>query len=512
MMPMTPMLSTLRDLPWLTLLIFWPLAAAVAMPLFRRSREACRSFALTAALIEGAMALLVILLFAVGRSSLPVSEDVAWIPQLGIRYTLTCDGLSLVFVALTAFIGVCCMLASRHDDAKRPALYHALILASLATVQGVFLATDVFLFALFWEAQLIPVFFLIGIFGHGDRMRVAIKFFLFSAVGGLLMFLAVIALGIYAADGPTGPTFALYDLTRLHLPLATARWLFAAFVLSFAIKIPLVPVHMWLPDAHTEAPTAGSLILAGLLLKTGGYALIRFALPLFPEAAVAYAPVLTVLGLIGLFYASWVALAQEDVKRLVAYSSIGHMGLAVAAIVSGSRLALGGAVVMMVSHGLTSGGLFAQAGMIGERMGSRRFAVLGGLWNKAPRFGAAFLVCVLASAALPGLSGFVGEAMIVFGLFRVDVVTGAFAVLGMAATLVYLLRLARDTLFGPPRSDAPFADLSPRETALMASLILAMLWIGLFPGPVLSVISAPLDIIAGQVWPAVATVTTGLGL
>jgi NADH-quinone oxidoreductase subunit M len=396
------------------------------------------------------------------------------------------------------------MLASRHDDAKRPALYHALILASLATVQGVFLATDLFLFALFWEAQLVPVFFLIGVFGHGDSMRAAIKFFLFSAVGGLLMFLAVISLGIFAAESPDGPTFALFALTKLQLPVATGRWLFAAFVLSFAIKIPLVPVHLWLPDAHTEAPTAGSLILAGLLLKTGGYALIRFALPLFPEATAAFAPLLTFLGLLGLFYASAVALGQEDVKRLVAYSSIGHMGLAVAAIVAGNRLALGGAVLLMLSHGLTSGGLFSLAGMIGERMGSRRIDVLGGIWNKAPRFGATFLFCVLAAAALPGLSGFVGEAMIVFGLIKTHLVAGLFAIAGMVATLAYLLRLARDVLFGPSPSTAVFMDLSDRETVLVCSLVLAMLWLGLFPGPVLSLIAGPLDLIAGQVWPTTA--------
>ena len=494
----------MRQLPWLTLLVFWPMLAALVMPFLRHSVTACRRFALATALAELAMAALVVLLFAGARPDLPVIEDVAWIPALGIRYSLSLDGLSLVFVVLTAFIGVCCMLASRRDGEQRPALYHALILASLGTVQGVFLADDLFLFALFWEAQLIPVFFLIGVFGHGNRIRTAIKFFLFSAVGGLLMFLAVIALGILAADGPGGPTFALYDLTRLELPATTGRWLFAAFALSFAIKIPLVPVHMWLPDAHTEAPTAGSLILAGLLLKTGGYALIRFALPLFPEAVVAAAPLLMTLGLAGLFYASAVALAQEDVKRLVAYSSIGHMGLVVAAIVSGSRLALGGAVVMMVSHGLTSGGLFAQAGMIGERLGSRRIAILGGLWNKAPRFGAAFLFCVLASAALPGLSGFVGEAMILFGLLKTHLVPGLFAVAGMVATLAYLLRLARDTLFGPPHSDIRFPDLDAREAMLLGIVALAILWLGLFPGPVLSVLTGPLDLIAGQVWPATA--------
>lgn len=492
----------MRQLPWLTLLIFWPLVAAALMPLSRGDAAACRRFALAAALGELALSVLAALLFTGPRPDLPVIEDLPWIPSLGIRYSLSLDGLSLIFVVLTALVGVCCTAVSRHDDAKRPALYYALILATLSTVQGIFLASDLFLFALFWEAQLIPVFFLIGVFGHGERMRVAMKFFLFSATGGLLMFLAVIALGILAANGPDGPTFALDALTHVAVPRTVGRWLFAAFVLSFAIKIPLVPVHMWLPDAHTEAPTAGSLILAGLLLKTGGYALIRFGLPLFPEAAQAFAPLLTALGLIGLFYASAVALAQEDVKRLIAYSSIGHMGLAVAAIVSGSRLALGGAVVLMVSHALTSGGLFALAGMIGERLGSRRFDILGGLWNKAPRFGAAFLFCVLASAALPGLSGFIGEAMIIFGLFTTHPWVGVLAVAGMAVTLVYLLRLARDVLFGPARSSRPFADLDVRETALLCALAVCMLLLGLFPGPLLSLAAGPLDCISGQVWPA----------
>ena len=492
----------MRQLPWLTLLIFWPLLAALVLPALRGNPAACRRFALLAALGELALSLLAVCLFAGPVPDLPVIEDREWIPILGIRYSLSMDGLSLIFVVLTSLVGLCCTLASRHDDARRPALYHGLILASLTTVQGIFLASDLFLFALFWEAQLIPVFFLIGIFGHGERMRVAFKFFLFSATGGLLMFLAVVALGILAAGGPDGPTFALDALTRLELPRMVGRWLFAAFVLSFAIKIPLVPVHMWLPDAHTEAPTAGSLILAGLLLKTGGYALIRFGLPLFPEAAHYFAPLLTALGIIGLFYASAVALAQEDVKRLVAYSSIGHMGLAVAAIVSGSRLALGGAVILMVSHALASGGLFALAGGIGERLGSRRFDILGGLWNKAPRFGAAFLFCILASAALPGLSGFVGEAMIVFGLFTASPWIGGLAVAGMAVTLVYLLRLARDVLFGPARSPLPFADLDTRETALLCVLAVCMLLLGLFPGPVLALADGPLRLIAAHVWPA----------
>jgi NADH-quinone oxidoreductase subunit M len=491
----------MRQLPWLSLIIFWPLVAACVMPALRGDAAACRRFALLAALGELALCALTAGLFATGAFGPELVEDAAWIPSFGIRYSLSLDGLSLIFVVLTALVGLCCMLASRHDDRERPALYYGLILASLTTVQGIFLASDVFLFALFWEAQLIPVFFLIGVFGHGDKLRVAMKFFLFSATGGLLMFLAVIALGVLSAGSPDGPNFALDALTRLDIPQNVGRWLFAAFVLSFAIKIPLVPVHMWLPDAHTEAPTAGSLILAGLLLKTGGYALIRFALPLFPEAAHAFAPALTVLGLVGLFYASAVAVAQEDVKRLVAYSSIGHMGLAVAAMVSGSRLALGGAVLLMVSHALTSGGLFSLAGAIGERLGSRRFDILGGLWNKAPHFGAAFLFCVLASAALPGLSGFVGEAMIVFGLFKVNALAASLAVAGMATTLVYLLRLARDVLYGPPRSALPFPDLDARETVLLTLLAAGIIWLGLFPGPVLGLAAEPLNAIAARVWP-----------
>ncbi len=485
----------MRHLPWLTLLVFWPLLGALFLPAVRRSPAACRTVALAVALVEALLAGAAAWVCCTGNGQgWALHEDAPWIPSLGIRYTLALDGLSLLFVALTALVGVLCVLVSWKSIRERTALFYALVLASLATIQGVFLATDLFLFALFWEAQLIPVFFLIGIFGHGshgDRIRIAVKFFLFSSVGGLLMFLAVIGLGLYAARSGT-PTFALEALLRARPPQETATWLYAAFLLSFAIKIPLVPVHMWLPDAHTEAPTAGSLILAALLLKTGGYALIRFAVPLFPQAAAASTPLLLALGLIGLFFASAVALVQEDVKRLVAYSSIGHMGLAVAGVAAGNTLALSGAVIMMVSHGLTTGGLFSLAGMIGDRLGSRRIEILGGLWNKAPRFGAALLYFILASAALPGLSGFVGEAMIVFGLFRNHALAGVLAVAGMAVTLAYLLRLARDTLYGPARSQAPFADLSPRETLVLACLALAVLLLGLFPGPALAILDGPL--------------------
>lgn len=489
------------SLPWLTALIFWPLAAALVLPL-TRGRVAARRVALGAVLVELGLAVAVTILFF-QTPTMALTERAAWIPRLGIRYLLVLDGLSLPFVVLTAGIGVCCVLAAWTRPDERAWLHHALVLASLATVMGIFLAGDLFLFMLFWEAQIIPVFFLIGLFGHGDRIRSALKFFLFSATGGLLLFLAVIALGLCSAKAG-GPDFSFAALEKLALPRQAAAWMFTGFLVAFAIKIPLPPVHTWLPDAHTDAPTAGSLILAGLLLKTGGYGLIRLALPLFPTVVATAAPMLALLGLIGLFYASFVALAQEDVKRLVAYSSIGHMGLAVVGVASGNRLALAGAVVLMLSHGLTTGALFALAGMIGDRLGSRRLEILGGLWNKCPGFGAAFLLAVLASAALPGLSGFVGEALILFGLFASHPAVGVLALLGMVATLVYLLRLARDVLFGPPRSNRPFPGLDRAEIVLLAVLSLAMLALGLVPNPVLAMLNAPLAQIAGRLAPALA--------
>lgn len=495
----------MSQLPWLTLLVFWPLLAALALMPLARSQRSARGLALFASLVELALAAWTAYRFAGPGPGPLLVEQATWIPSLGIRYLLVLDGLSLPFVVLTALIGLCCVLAAWHEPRERTGLHHALVLASLGTVQGVFLAGDIFLFMLFWEAQLIPVFFLIGLFGHGDRVRTAIKFFLFSAVGGLLLFLAVIALGLVSAGTGAGPDFSLAALGRLHIPVTTGRWLFAGFLAAFAIKIPLLPVHTWLPDAHTDAPTAGSLILAGLLLKTGGYGLIRLALPLFPEAAGVAAPLLAGLGLIGLFFASLVALAQEDVKRLVAYSSIGHMGLAVVGAVSGNRLALAGSVVLMLSHGLTTGALFALAGMIGDRFGSRRLDILGGIWNRAPRFGAAFLTAVLAAAALPGLSGFVGEITIIAGLFASHPTAGVLAVLGMVATLVYLLRLARDVLFGPARTQGSFPDLRAAEVALVVVLIAAMLWLGLEPNPVLDLLRGPLGNIADRLAPAAMT-------
>jgi len=417
-------------------------------------------------------------------------EDRTWIPGFAIRYSLGLDGLSLVFVGLAALIGVLGVLISWRQITERVAAFHFFFLAALTGVQGVFLATDLFLFALFWEVQLIPVFFLIALWGHADPRKAAVKFFLYSATGGLFMFLAVIGLSL---AHPGGQTFALADLVGVILPPGLGAWLFAAFLLSFAVKIPLVPLHMWLPDAHSQAPTAGSLILAGLLLKTGGYALMRFAFPIFPAQAQAASPWLMALGLFGVFFASLAALAQKDLKRVVAYSSIAHMGLAVAGICSLNALGISGAVVLMACHALSTGGLFAMAGMVEERLSTRSLDDLGGLWDQAPLFGTLFLTLCLASAALPGLGNFVGEILIVFGIFKAHPLVGTLAVLGMTVSLVFLLRLIRETLFGERRTAPVMADIGPREALILIPLALAVLVLGLHPAPLLDCIKEPIQ-------------------
>ncbi|WP_243438480.1 complex I subunit 4 family protein [Fundidesulfovibrio soli] len=475
--------------PWLSLITFLPLGSGLLILGVRERPELCRKLGLAAALAELAVVLAAVAAAGQAGGSWLLVEDRAWIPGFAIRYTLAMDGLSQVFVCLTALFGVLGVLVSWRQVTERVGAFHFCLLAALSGVQGVFLATDLILFALFWEAQLIPVFFLIAVWGHGERRRAAVKFFLFSATGGLFMFLAVIVLSVAHAGGQS---FALADLTGAQLPPGLGAWLFAAFLLSFAVKIPLVPIHIWLPDAHTQAPTAGSLILAGLLLKTGGYALMRFAFPLFPAQAAACAPLLVALGLAGVFFASLMALVQDDLKRLVAYSSIAHMGLTVAGIASLTGLGMTGAVVLMVCHALTTGGLFASAGMVDERLATRSLKSLGGLWDQAPLFGSLFLVFSLASAALPGLGNFVGEIMIVFGLFKVHALAGAAAVAGMAVTLIYLLRMNRDTLFGPRRSELPMTDVGLREALVLVPLALAVLLVGLHPAPLQDLIAGPI--------------------
>jgi len=472
--------------PALTLVTFLPLVFGLGALALGRHPHACRRFSLVTALIH-----LAVTAWTVAQV-LPIREDMAWIGWLGARYTLEMDGVSGLLALMTSFLTVVAVLVSWKEIDKLVGVYHALIFSVSTTAMGVFLARDLLLFLVFWEAQLIPMFFLIGVWGHEDKRRAALKFFLYSIAGGLVMLLA--AVWLYVANGEaTGVyTFSLDALTRSPLGLHTQAWLLAAFVLAFAIKTPIVPVHTWLPDAHTQAPTAGSLLLAGVLLKTGSYALARWAIALFPAAAAQYWWVLAGLGAGGLVYASWVAFAQTDAKRLVAYSSVGHMGLVVLGLAVWRTAALEGAVLLMINHALTTGALFIMVGMLGERAGTRELAKFGGLWKTMPVYSGFFLLFAMASAGLPGLGNFVSEMLILLGSFKTAPVPAALAFGGLVLTLAYVLRLLQHTLFGQSATGQAYADLTPREALILAPLAGLVIFLGVAPWTVLDIIRVPL--------------------
>jgi NADH-quinone oxidoreductase subunit M len=345
--------------------------------------------------------------------------------------------------------------------------------------------------------MLIPMFFLIGIWGHGRRIYSTIKFFLFTMFGSLLMLLAMVALHLLHARQSGVATFNLHQLIHTQLPPDTQIWLFAAFFLAFAIKFPLFPLHTWLPDAHTDAPTAGSVILAGLLLKTGSYGLIRFGYPLFPQAAQTMTPLLYILAIIGIIYASLVAFAQQDMKRLIAYSSIGHMGFVAIGIAAWQPVALSGAIIQMANHGVTTGALFCLVGMLDERAHTREIAAFGGLWGKIPRYSFFFLFFSLASLGLPGLNNFVGEFLVLAGTMRTAPLVAALAFGGIVLTLIYTVRLVQELLFQEERQPLPLADLDLREMTLLSLLALVCLWMGIHPAPLLDLIHLPVQLLTG---------------
>ena len=485
--------------PWLSIIIFLPLLGALLSLVFWRRPLLCRWATLC---VTAADLVLVIGLLSSNLAATPgptgtwlLAEDASWIDRFGIRYSLGLDGISLVLVLLTAFLALLCVLVSWRQIETRVGAFHFFLQFMETGILGVFLATDVFLFYLFWEVQLIPMFFLIGIWGHERRIYATIKFILYTVAGSLLMLVALI--GLYLIHGSqTGTyTFSLYQLMRTSLSPGTEIWLYAAFLLAFAIKIPLIPVHSWLPDAHTEAPTAGSVILAGLLLKTGAYALLRFAFPLFPVASKLSVPLLLVLGLGGLFYASWIALAQKDIKRLVAYSSIGHMALVVIGVAVWNIMTLSGAILQMVNHGLTTSALFILVGMLDERVHSREMANFGGLWKRMPVFSAFFLLFAMSSLGLPGLNNFVGEILILVGTFRENPWAAGIGFAGLVFTVIYVLWLVQKTLFGETRNEQiralTFSDINAREVVILAPLAAAVILIGLFPAPVLNLFQEP---------------------
>ncbi|MDR5682855.1 MAG: NADH-quinone oxidoreductase subunit M [Armatimonadota bacterium] len=470
------------NVPVLSLLVFLPVAGACVVALMPRREGVLRGTALVFVFATLLVAGAVFSRFPTGAAGFAFVERAPWIPALGIGYHLGIDGISLLLVLLTALLFFAALVGTWDAVRHRLKEYLALLLLLEGAILGTFLALDLVLFYVFWEAVLIPMYFLIGIWGAERRSYAAIKFFLFTMAGSVFMLLAII--GLYRETG----TFDLVRLYELGVPSARQPLLFAAFALAFAIKVPVFPLHTWLPDAHTEAPTAGSVILAGVLLKMGTYGLVRFCLPLFPEAAEAAAPWMVALGLVGIVYGAAVAFAQADVKRLVAYSSVSHLGFVVLGTFVFTLQGLQGALLQMVNHGLSTGALFLIVGILYERAHTRSMEGYGGVAKVMPTFAALSLIVVFSSAALPGTAGFVGEFLILLGALRADWRFAAVAAVGVVLSAVYLLWMVQKIYFGPVRVEAArFVTLRWGETLALVVLVAAILWIGLYPAPLLNV-------------------------
>lgn len=414
-----------------------------------------------------------------------IEQKARWIPQLGVSYHLAMDGLSLILIVLTALLGIVAVAASWTQITKSVGLFHLALLAVLTGVTGVFLARDLLLFYFFWELMLVPMYFLISIWGHEKRVYASIKFFIFTFVSSLFMLAGILGLVFLHERATSILTFDAGALAATPLSQAAGMWLMLAFFAAFAVKLPAVPFHTWLADAHTQAPTGGSILLAGLLLKTGAYGMLRFAVPLFPQASAAFAPIAGLLGVIGIVYGGALAFAQDDLKRMVAYSSISHMGFVLLGIYAGGQIAVEGAVVQIVAHGLSTPALFLLAGSIEERTGTRDLSRLGGLWETAPRFGGFILFFVLAALGLPGMANFVGEFLVLIGAYRFLPALGVAGSVGFVVSVIYGLRLVQESVHGPNRNGWRIADLNMREAVTLGVLAAAIVVVGLVPGPVL---------------------------
>ncbi|MCC7442205.1 MAG: NADH-quinone oxidoreductase subunit M [Bdellovibrionales bacterium] len=473
------LLSTLVFLP-----LLWAVAGLVIPGKFRKTHAV---WALLGSFLVFAVSLRLYGAFDAGGAEFQLAERAEWLPSLGIAYLLGMDGISLWLLVLTTFLTPLVILGSFSAIQERTKEYYFLLLFLETGMLGALVALDVFLFYVFWEAMLIPMYFLIGIWGGKDRVYAAMKFFLYTVVGSLLMLVAIFYLA-YAHKVQLGAySTAIVDLYRVNVPgggwLSVQSILFLAFALAFAIKVPLFPVHTWLPDAHVQAPTAGSVILAGVLLKMGGYGFIRFAFPLFPEAVVLYQPVFLGLGAVAIVYGAWVAMVQPDIKKLVAYSSVSHMGFVILGLFSLNSIAAAGSVYQMLNHGVSTGALFLMVGMIYERRHTRMISDFGGITKVMPIFAIIFMIVTLSSIALPGTNGFVGEFLILLGTWKTSPWAAAAAGTGVIFGAVYMLWMFQRVMFGPVTNpeNEKLRDLSGRELAVLAPLVVAIFFMGIYP-------------------------------
>jgi NADH-quinone oxidoreductase subunit M len=412
-----------------------------------------------------------------------------WMPRFGISFELAMDGLSLLLIVLTLLLGLIAVSSSWVEISFKPGLFQANLLWTLAGVVGVFLAMDLLLFFLFWEVMLIPMYLLIAVWGHENKAYASMKFFIFTQLSGLLMLLSIVVLAWqgYAATGVL--SFSYGDLLGLQLDSQLAFWTMLGFFIAFTVKLPAFPFHTWLPDAHTQAPTAGSVLLAGILLKTGCYGLLRFSIPLFPEASLEFAPIAMAMGAAGVIYGAILAFAQTDFKRLVAYSSVSHMGFVLLGLYAWNTLALQGAVMQMVAHGVSTAALFMLAGALQHRLHTRDMTKMGGLWQSMPRMGACAMFFALASLGLPGLGNFVAEFLILLGLFAANPWAAVAATLGLITAAVYSLWMMQLTFQGKAKGNQSLVDFGGRELTTMAGMVIALIWLGLYPQPVFDLVA-----------------------
>lgn len=433
------------------------------------------------------------------QSGWMVNYQINWIPRIGASFHLAMDGLSLIMTALTLFIGALAVLISWKEIKEKSGFYYFNVLWLLAGILGVFLSMDLLLFYFFWEIMLIPMFFVLGIWGYENRKYASIKFFLFTQLSGLFMLLAI--LGLYFVHGSNSGdyTFDYFELIGTSLPATIGFWLMCGFLIAFLVKLPAFPFHSWLPDAYTQSPTAGSVIVAGLMTKTAAYGMMRFVLPIFPEASKTIAPLMMLLGVIGILYGAKLAYAQTDFKRLIAFSSFSHMGFILIGIFAFQTLAYQGTIMEMVTHGISISALFIIAGAIRERTGLRDMNKMGRFWEQMPGMGGITIVFVMATLGLPGLGNFIAEFLILAGVYQTSVLWSTLATIGLISSMIYALVILQKIFYGKSHNTTKLSDFSVREYFVMACLILAIFWLGFFPQKVISTVEPVVQKIEQQV-------------
>ena len=484
------------DSSLLSLILFTPLVGALVL-LFvpKRQEDVIRWIANVTVVIGFLVSLPLWFRYDTANPDFQFVERLPWIPSIGAEYFLGVDGFSVLLILLTTLMGVIAVLSSWTAITMRVKEYYIFLLMLQTGMLGAFVSLDFLLFFLFWEVMLVPMYFLIGIWGSDNRLYSAIKFFLFTLVGSVVMLLGILAVYFYNHSVTGVYTFDVTQFHQLSIPADMQWWIFLAFFLGFAVKVPMFPFHTWLPDAHTDAPTAGSVILAAVLLKMGTYGFIRFSLPILPEATVAFVPLVAGLSIIGIVYGALVAMAQRDWKRLVAYSSVSHMGMVMLGMFALTPVGITGSIVQQLNHGISTGALFLIVGIVYERRHTRLIAEYGGLSKVMPVYAAVFLIMTMSSIGLPTLNGFIGEILILQGVFVVQKTWAFFAASGIVLGAAYMLWLYQRTMFGtvtnPKNENLP--DLSMREFVTFAPLLVLAVWIGLYPKPFLDRLETSVD-------------------